>query len=205
MRSSHRSARSKTDVVADFRREQILDAARLTFARRGLRETTVSHIAREARVAKGTVYLYFRSKDDILRHALEHGIEGLRDATLPALGSDEPIETQLAAFLRATLVFFETHRDFMDLCQLELATEMRRKARQQFGLIYAAQAEAWERLLSRRTAATSKSRASARHVARLVVSFAHGLALQRQRGWSDTSLDADVSAATALLLKGLGQ
>jgi len=204
MRSSSRQERSKAEVVTDFRRRQILDAARTTFAKRGLREATVSDIAREARVAKGTVYLYFQSKDDILRHALESGIDGLREATLPALGGHAALDEQLTAFLRATLTFFEQHRDFMDLCQHELATEIRRKARQQFGQIYAAQIDAWERHLARRPRAASKGRPPARHLACLIVSFTHGLALQRQRGWTDATLDEDVAGATTLLLKGLG-
>jgi len=198
--SSARHAPSKAEVVGDFRRRQILNAARAAFGRCGLRDTTVSHIAREARVAKGTVYLYFHSKDDILRQALDDGIEGLREVTLPAIELDEPLEARLRAFLRATLAFFDENRSFMDLCQLELGQEIRRQARQQFGQIYAAQIEAWERQLGRRPKAAS----SARHVARLIVSIAHGLALQRQRGWSEASLDEDVAAAPRLLLKGLG-
>ena len=198
--SSSRHAPSKAEVVGDFRRRQILNAARAAFGRCGLRDTTVSHIAREARVAKGTVYLYFQSKDDILRHALDDGIEGLREVTLPAIEGHGPLEARLAAFLRTTLAFFDQNRSFMDLCQLELGQEIRRRARQQFGQIYAAQIDAWERQLGRR----SKAGPSARHLARLIVSMAHGLAMQRQRGWSDASLDEDVAAATRLLLKGLG-
>ena len=58
---------SKTDIVGDFRRAQILDAARESFARDGLAGTTVDGIARRAGLAKGTVYLYFKSKDEVLR------------------------------------------------------------------------------------------------------------------------------------------
>jgi len=48
------------------RRNQILDAATLCFARNGVRETTVSRICAQAGLSTGAVYRYFRSKADIL-------------------------------------------------------------------------------------------------------------------------------------------
>jgi len=48
------------------RRQAILDAARAVFAQEGFRRATVDAIAQRAEVAKGTVYLYFESKEAIL-------------------------------------------------------------------------------------------------------------------------------------------
>ncbi len=45
---------------------QILDAAVKVFAEQGFFQSTVAQIAREAGVADGTIYLYFKNKDDIL-------------------------------------------------------------------------------------------------------------------------------------------
>lgn len=50
---------------------RILEAAVKIFARQGFRQSTVSQIAREAGVADGTIYLYFKNKDDILVHFFE--------------------------------------------------------------------------------------------------------------------------------------
>src|SRR5919108_1975549 len=46
--------------------QQILDAAVRVFARTGFYNSRVSDIAREAGIASGTIYLYFKTKDDIL-------------------------------------------------------------------------------------------------------------------------------------------
>ncbi len=46
--------------------ERILEAAVTVFARQGFYQSTVSQIAKEAGVADGTIYLYFKNKDDIL-------------------------------------------------------------------------------------------------------------------------------------------
>lgn len=51
---------------ADQRREDLLDAAQASFVERGVAATTIDHITSGAGVAKGTFYLYFRSRDDIV-------------------------------------------------------------------------------------------------------------------------------------------
>jgi TetR/AcrR family transcriptional repressor of nem operon len=50
----------------DVRREQLLDAAERLLLEQGLRATTVADVASEAGVAKGTMYLYFPSRDELL-------------------------------------------------------------------------------------------------------------------------------------------
>jgi AcrR family transcriptional regulator len=60
---THQVVRTKP---ADQRREELLDAAQASFLERGIAATTVDHIAAGAGVAKGTFYLYFRSRADVL-------------------------------------------------------------------------------------------------------------------------------------------
>jgi AcrR family transcriptional regulator len=50
----------------NVRREQLLDAAQQVLLERGLRAATVADVAEAAGVAKGTMYLYFESKDELL-------------------------------------------------------------------------------------------------------------------------------------------
>jgi TetR/AcrR family fatty acid metabolism transcriptional regulator len=194
---------TKADLVSDFRRAQILDGARRSFGHHGLDATTVDQIARTARVAKGTVYLYFRSKDEILRQALAEGLAALERTTVPAIAAPAPIDEKLQRFLRSTLDYFDRNREFIELCQLELRADMRRKARQKFGRIYAAQARAWQAALERAMGDGTIVHADARHAALVIVSLAHGLAIQRLRGWTKVPLEADVALASTLLLKGL--
>lgn len=62
-----RSARQSAGTA-----ERVLDAAYELFVhRRAFHETTIDDVARRARVAKGTVYLYHRSKEDLLFAAVE--------------------------------------------------------------------------------------------------------------------------------------
>lgn len=62
------------------RRAEIMNAAMLLFEQRGIRNVTIAHIATEAELAKGTVYLYFKTKDDLLFHIMIDLIGGFEDA-----------------------------------------------------------------------------------------------------------------------------
>jgi AcrR family transcriptional regulator len=59
------------------RREDILQAAREVFFERGIHHATVDEVAEQAQVSKGTVYLYFDTKETILAHLLLEGLEEL--------------------------------------------------------------------------------------------------------------------------------
>lgn len=54
-------------IRAEGRADQILDAALLHFGKYGYAKTTIGDIAKSAGVATGTVYLYYKSKDEVLR------------------------------------------------------------------------------------------------------------------------------------------
>src|SRR5687768_18046453 len=68
------SAQSARTVVAD-KREAILRAAIKVFAAKGYFNSKVSDIAGEAGIADGTVYLYFKSKDEILHSIFDRAME----------------------------------------------------------------------------------------------------------------------------------
>lgn len=55
----------RTELARAARREEILAAARRVFATRGFRGTTIADIAEEAKIALGTIYLYFPSKEAV--------------------------------------------------------------------------------------------------------------------------------------------
>jgi AcrR family transcriptional regulator len=65
-------------ALADDRRKQILAAAERCFARHGFHQTSMQEVCKEAALSPGSVYRYFRSKDDIIvamasenRHAVQ--------------------------------------------------------------------------------------------------------------------------------------
>jgi AcrR family transcriptional regulator len=97
---------------ADVRRRRILDAAASLLIKRGLAETTMEAVAEAAGIAKGTVYLYFRSRSELLAGLRRRYAETLaRRATsiLPSEASSaaslvaayERLVSDLTAFLLA--------------------------------------------------------------------------------------------------------
>ncbi|UCE86254.1 MAG: TetR/AcrR family transcriptional regulator [Deltaproteobacteria bacterium] len=66
------AAKSKEELLKQFRRNEILDAARDVIGHQGVTEISMERIAQQAGVAKGTLYLYFENKDALLESALEY-------------------------------------------------------------------------------------------------------------------------------------
>ena len=77
---------TKEEVIKEFRVREILEAARRVMARYAMQGTTVDRVAEEAKVAKGTIYLYFQSKDELVHAAV---LEGLREMVAETVRSDD--------------------------------------------------------------------------------------------------------------------
>jgi AcrR family transcriptional regulator len=106
------SAPSKKDVVAEFRRSEIVAAARKVFARRGYRCSTVDHIAERAGIAKGTLYLYFKSKEEIYLTALMADIGDLQQEASRRVAAVSGAREKVREFVAVRLEHSERHADF---------------------------------------------------------------------------------------------
>ena len=80
-------------------REAILAAAQRLLVRYGYRKTTMDDLAREAKVGKGTIYLYFRSKEDVAISVMEKFHTSLMDHLVQILNSSEPPVKRLREML----------------------------------------------------------------------------------------------------------
>ena len=75
-------------VKTEDKRRRILSAALDCFEERGFAATRMEDIARSAGVAKGTIYNYFKGKEELL-HALAEGIAGVMHRNLENVTSSE--------------------------------------------------------------------------------------------------------------------
>ena len=115
---------TKRDVLADFRRAELIDAANAVFARKGFAGASVDEIAKMAGVAKGTVYLYYPSKHDIYWAVLESGIVALDKAIREAVGAaPRSLKAQLLAVAQTKLAYFDERRDFFRIFFSELGSQ----------------------------------------------------------------------------------
>jgi TetR/AcrR family fatty acid metabolism transcriptional regulator len=101
------------------KRERILIAAERIFARHGFFAARVSEIAREAGVADGTIYLYFKSKDDLLISWFEDRMKQVNDKLRQAIAGKPPAE-QLRAFIQAYLQLVSDEPTAAEVLTIEL-------------------------------------------------------------------------------------
>ena len=98
----------------------ILQAAIRVFARHGFFNSQVADVAREAGVAAGTVYLYFKSKDDLLASIFERTVREAIAEGRAALASVEAPIDRLRAIARRHLEMISRDRDLAVVFQVEL-------------------------------------------------------------------------------------
>jgi AcrR family transcriptional regulator len=110
---SLKTAETKEAIVEEFRRETMLKAARHVVARRGLAGASMQSIAEEAGVAKGTLYLYFKDREDLIEQAVGSVLDELVRLVRDELRPGRPLREALRGLLRTQFEFFEAHRDFL--------------------------------------------------------------------------------------------
>jgi len=115
-----RKSRATPDAPPGPKREAILRAAIDIFAERGYFNAQVADVARAAGVAAGTVYLYFKSKDDLLVSIFERSMrEGLAGSRAAIADLPDPPE-RLRRLARGHLARLGSDRNLAIVFQVEL-------------------------------------------------------------------------------------
>jgi TetR/AcrR family fatty acid metabolism transcriptional regulator len=90
---------------------RILEAAVSVFAKQGIFQSTVSQIAKEAGVADGTIYLYFKNKDDILVHFFSFKAKQVFDLFRQEVDKADNAVDKLRNLIRCHLEEFQRDRN----------------------------------------------------------------------------------------------
>ena len=99
---------------------RILEAAIKVFAEQGFFQSTVSQIAKEAGVADGTIYLYFKNKDDILVHFFSYKAKLIFDRFREDVDRADNAIDKLRSLVRRHLDEFQRDRDMAVVYQAEI-------------------------------------------------------------------------------------
>ena len=102
------------------KRRQILDAAVTIFAQKGYFTARISDIASAAGVADGTIYLYFKNKEDIIASVFAQVIEVHMTRAKEEIASVKTPREKLLAIARHQLTALSERRDVAILFQTEL-------------------------------------------------------------------------------------
>lgn len=103
---------SKEEVLAAYRRAELLAAARRVFGGAGFEAATMEAIADEAKVAKGTIYLYFPSKQAIYDATFQDGMDELQRLSAAQVGAAGNLKDAIRAFVHARVSFFGGNADY---------------------------------------------------------------------------------------------
>ena len=112
---------TKKEVVSEFRRSGILKAARKVFARHGYDGATMDDVAEASSIAKGTLYLYFKSKQQIYLGVLKQDLQSLREENERAIQAAKSGPDKVRAFITTRFDFFERHRDFFRIYNSDIS------------------------------------------------------------------------------------
>lgn len=99
---------------------RIMDAAIRVFARKGFYNATISDVAKVAEVAEGTIYLYFKNKDDLLISIFEHSMDLFIQEVKKELDGLEDPKEKLKKFLALHLRLVQKNPDLAQVLQIEL-------------------------------------------------------------------------------------
>ncbi len=97
------------------KRDRILKAAVKVFAKNGFHATRVSEVAKAAGVADGTIYLYFKSKEELLVSLFEDRVEKLLAFMRESLPKQKSAPERLRAVIDMQLGLLEGERDLAEV------------------------------------------------------------------------------------------
>ena len=129
-------SRSGSGNSQSDKRVRILAAAETVFAERGFFNAKVSQIAQEAGVADGTIYLYFKSKDDVLISLFENRMSQVCARMVENVAAAESPTAKLESFIHTHLHMVEEHPNLAEVLTVELrqsAKFMKEHPNPQFG------------------------------------------------------------------------
>jgi TetR/AcrR family transcriptional regulator len=106
----------------ELRRSQILDAARQLLFSSGIDNISISGIANKAELGVGTIYFYFRSKEEIFAALQEEGLGLLYSGIIEVLEKESSPDKQLALIAKVYYRFSEENKNYFDIINYFLSS-----------------------------------------------------------------------------------
>lgn len=98
--------------MISYAKREIIDAVIKIINQQGVRGLTMSKVASRVGIAKGTLYLYFDNKEDLIESAIQISLEPLVMAQEELIESDLSPDKKLERIVEVHLDFFEKHKSY---------------------------------------------------------------------------------------------
>jgi AcrR family transcriptional regulator len=198
--------KTRKDVLSEFRRNELLIAARAIFSKKGFHESTIDDVAEAAQVAKGTVYLYYKSKRDLYLEALRFGVESLNRELQKRATDPGTFRDKLRILAATKMAFYEENREFFNIYYSELGKLPSHPA----GLdlvkdLYFAQAKIFARLLQEGIRRHEIRKMNVEKTAFAIADLTRDVTTQRVLGFSKTSMKNDIDFVVDFIWKGISR
>ncbi len=125
MASEHQSPVSRKERDTHIRQTDILNAAEKLFAAKGFHNVCMEQVAEMAGYATGTLYRYFKNKEDLYNELLRRKLEGYLQQMRAASAKESSATAKLHALLTCKAHFFQSNAPFLTLYIYELETKPR--------------------------------------------------------------------------------
>lgn len=99
--------------IKPAKRERLLSEAAKLFAQRGYSQTDMAELASRAGVAKGSLYNYFESKEELYLYVCRHGLELSRRAVYGGLDPGLDVYRQIEHIFRQGAAFVRAHPEYL--------------------------------------------------------------------------------------------
>jgi len=191
--------------VSEGKRQGILDAARAVFSRLGYAETAMDDVALEAGIAKGTLYLYFKSKGELYQAALARDVREMAERALAAMDGAPSFREKVTAFLTARLEYCKGHEDFLRIYLAEYGNMfVKTPPRSELCKLSRQNLRAMARKVEDAMARGELRAGPTGPVAAAIFDVARGLTERRLLGWKEMRARDEVGFAVELLWGGIG-
>ncbi len=196
---------ARRKALTDLRRHEILTAAIKVFGKQGFNDTCVDDIAAAAKIAKGTLYLYFKSKEDIYVTAVHQAVTELQRLSAERTRSASGVRERLAIAIEVRMSFWTGQ---LGIYRLLLTVGREQRHRRQTNDLLRAGHAAFFDILTQATAAGELPSAATPHTlstaAWAILDMVRGCNERRLDKLSDTTPAQDAATITAIALQHLG-
>ncbi|MGI4828726.1 MAG: TetR/AcrR family transcriptional regulator [Janthinobacterium lividum] len=193
--------RTQSNTLTALRRQEIVQAAIKIFSRRGFDAARAEDIAHAAKIAKGTLYLYFRSKEALYSAVIAHAVQELQTLSAQHIEAADTFTEKLTAAISVRLHFWTEHQALYRLL-LTLGREPKHR-RQTNDLLRSGQQHLLE-LFTEAIAAKQIAKGDYTSLAWAILDMIRGATERRMEKLSIFSVDEDAKALTAFALKAAG-
>ena len=200
------TGRTKKEVVSDFRRAEILEAARKVFGKKGFNETTMDEIAEAAGLAKGTLYLYFSSKQDVYLKTLQFGQAELLEQVKTNMKTAESLRAKIRSLIETRVKYAEENRDFYKIYLTEFSSVIHPASiNKDFRNLDLSKAQALERAMREGMERNEIRQLDVEAAAFMIHDMARSLIARRLLGRSKTAVEEDIDFLCDFIWMGIGR